>query len=64
MVTLLVACFSGDPLSNLHVDFTSKEDAMDFCAKNGNLAAASVYSHSIINNSYSYLFYNRPADEV
>ncbi|KAF5282507.1 hypothetical protein FQA39_LY04914 [Lamprigera yunnana] len=26
---------SGDPLSNMHVAFNNKEDAIDFCEKNG-----------------------------
>lgn len=28
-------CSTGDPLSNSHVEFTEKEQAIDFCAKNG-----------------------------
>ena len=33
----LTACSpgSGDPLSNLHVEFSSKEEAIEFCEKNG-----------------------------
>ena len=32
---IVVFCFSGDPLSNMKVEFGSKEDAIEFCEKNG-----------------------------
>ncbi|CAG9813690.1 unnamed protein product [Phaedon cochleariae] len=28
-------CSTGDPLSNMNVEFSTKEDAIDFCEKNG-----------------------------
>lgn len=35
MLILFMFTFSGDPLSNMKVQFSSKEDAIDYCEKNG-----------------------------
>lgn len=34
-LNMFLSVTSGDPLSNMVVEFKSPEDAMDFCEKNG-----------------------------
>ena len=34
---LYLYIYSGDPLSNMQLDFINKEDAISFCEKNGEI---------------------------
>ena len=31
----MIICYRGDPLSNVHLEFSSREAAVDYCEKNG-----------------------------
>ena len=41
---------SGDPLSNMQLDFINKEDAISFCEKNGEIFSMNTIVQTWVRN--------------
>ena len=55
--SVVFSCYRADPLSNIHVDFSSKEDAMAFCDKNGKILIMILVFEKFVALSLEKLIY-------